>query len=331
MKILVTGGAGYIGAHTCVELLKEGYEVIVADNLSNSRRDVIDKVSEITGRTLTFYEVDVTHEAEVDKIFSLHAIEGVIHFAGLKAVGESVEKPLEYYHNNLLSTMVLAKACLKHDVNRFVFSSSATVYGENTPPFKETMELLPTTSPYGETKVMNERILTDTAKASVTFGVTLLRYFNPIGAHESGLIGENPKGIPNNIMPFITQVAKGIREKLCVYGDDYDTIDGTGIRDYVHVEDLAKGHVKALEHLTPGVHVYNLGTGKGTSVLELIHAFEAVNGVRVPYEICGRRAGDAASYYADASRAESELGWKAEKDLSDMVRDAWRFENNAAD
>jgi UDP-glucose 4-epimerase len=326
MKILVTGGAGYIGTHTCVELLNAGYKVIVADNLSNSRKEALDKVREITGKEITFYEVDVTDEVEVEKIFINHKIEGVIHFAGYKAVGESVEKPLAYYYNNLVSTMMLANACLRHKVNKFVFSSSATVYGDNIVPFREDMELLPTTNPYGETKAMSERILTDTAKADKDFGVTLLRYFNPVGAHESGLIGENPNGIPNNLMPFVTQVAKGKREYLSVFGDDYDTVDGTGVRDYIHVVDLAKGHVKAIEKLKKGVNIYNLGTGKGTSVLELIRAFEEANGVKVPYEISARRPGDIASCYADAQKAEEELGWTAEKTIHDMVKDAWKFE-----
>lgn len=326
MKIFVTGGAGYIGTHTCVELLNAGHKVIVADNLCNSRIQALDKVREITGKEITFYEVDVTDEAEVEKIFIKHKFDGVIHFAGLKAVGESVEKPLAYYYNNLLSTMVVAGACLQHKVNRFVFSSSATVYGDNIVPFKEDMELLPTTNPYGETKAMSERILTDTAKANKEFGVTLLRYFNPVGAHESGLIGENPNGIPNNLMPFVTQVAKGKREYLNIFGDDYETVDGTGVRDYIHVVDLAKGHVKAIEKLKNGVHIYNLGTGKGTSVLELISAFEEANGVKVPYEICARRPGDIASCYADANKAEEELDWTAEKTIHDMVKDAWRFE-----
>jgi len=326
MKILVTGGAGYIGTHTCVELLNAGHKVVVADNLCNSKKEALDKVREITGKEITFYEVDVTDEVEVNKIFINHKIEGVIHFAGLKAVGESVEKPLAYYYNNLLSTMVVAEACLEHKVNRFVFSSSATVYGDNIVPFKEDMDLLPTTNPYGETKAMSERILTDTAKANKEFGVSLLRYFNPVGAHESGLIGENPNGIPNNLMPFVTQVAKGKREYLNIFGDDYDTVDGTGVRDYIHVVDLAKGHVKAIEKLKKGVEIYNLGTGKGTSVLELVSAFEEANGVKVPYEICARRPGDIASCYADAKKAEVELGWTAEKTIHDMVKDAWRFE-----
>lgn len=326
MNIFVTGGAGYIGTHTCVELIKAGHEVIVADNLINSRKEALDKVTEITGKEVTFYEVDVTEREEVEKIFEAHRIDGVIHFAGLKAVGESVAKPLAYYYNNLVSTMVLADACIRHKVNRFVFSSSATVYGDNVVPFKETMKLLPTTNPYGETKAMSERILSDATSANEGFGITLLRYFNPVGAHESGLIGENPNGIPNNLMPFVTQVAKGKREKLSVFGNDYDTVDGTGVRDYIHVVDLAIGHVKAIEKLDKGVHIYNLGTGRGTSVLELVHAFEEANGVKVPYEICDRRPGDIASCYADAEKAKIELGWTAEKSIYDMVRDSWRFE-----
>ncbi len=328
MNILVTGGAGYIGSHTCVALLEAGHTVIVADNLCNSKAEALDKVKQITNKEITFYQIDVTDEEAVDTIFSNHDLDGVIHFAGLKAVGESVEKPLVYYYNNLVSTMVLAKACLKYGVNRFVFSSSATVYGDNQVPFVETMDLLPTTNPYGETKAMSERILTDTAKANPSFSVSLLRYFNPVGAHESGLIGEAPNGIPNNLMPYVTQVAKGKREKLNVFGNDYPTVDGTGVRDYIHVMDLAEGHVAALDHLTEGVHIYNLGTGKGTSVLELVKAFEEANDIEVPYEIVERRPGDIAECYADASKAERELGWTAKRDIVAMCRDAWRFEKN---
>lgn len=269
MKILVTGGAGYIGSHTCVELLNNNHSVIVVDNLCNSKIEIIDKIRRLTDRDITFYQIDVTDEAKVEEIFANHKIDGVIHFAGLKAVGESVSKPLEYYYNNLVSTMVLSKMCLKYGVQKFVFSSSATVYGDQTSPLKEDMELKKTTNPYGETKAMSERILTDTANANTGFAVSLLRYFNPVGAHESGLIGEDPNGIPNNLMPFVTKVAKGQLEKLSVFGNDYDTIDGTGVRDYIHVVDLAKGHVKAIENLKDGVNIYNLGTGRGTSVLEL--------------------------------------------------------------
>lgn len=328
MNILVTGGAGYIGSHTCVALLNAGHKVIIADNLCNSKRETVDKIMDITDKEVVFYEIDVTNAQAVDSIFGNYQIDGVIHFAGLKAVGESVEKPLEYYYNNIVSTTVLAKACQKFSVNKFVFSSSATVYGENVVPFVETMELLPTTNPYGETKAMSERILTDVAKATHTFSVSLLRYFNPVGAHESGLIGEAPNGIPNNLMPYVTQVAKGKLERLRVFGNDYPTVDGTGVRDFIHVVDLAAGHVAALEHLTPGVHIYNLGTGKGTSVLELVKAFEEANGIEVPYEIIERRPGDIATSYADVSKAEQELGWKAQKDIVDMCRDSWQFEEN---
>jgi UDP-glucose 4-epimerase len=277
MNILVTGGAGYIGSHTCVALLEAGLTVIVADNLCNSKAETIDKVKKITGKDIVFYNIDVTDEAAVEEVFTKHDIDGVIHFAGLKAVGESVEKPLFYYYNNLVSTMVLAKACIKHGVEKFVFSSSATVYGDNTVPFVEEMKLFPTTNPYGETKAMCERILTDIAKAKPGFAVSLLRYFNPVGAHESGLIGEAPNGIPNNLMPYVTQVAKGKLKKLRVFGNDYPTVDGTGVRDYIHVVDLAEGHVAAIEKLTEGVHIYNLGTGQGTSVLQLVKAFEEAN------------------------------------------------------
>ena len=328
MNILVTGGLGFIGSHTTIELIKNNHTVIIADNLINSKIEVLDKLSNITGIKPSFYQIDVTDEAKVEEIFVNHKIDGVIHFAGLKAVGESVSKPLEYYYNNLVSTMVLSKMCVKYGVNKFIFSSSATVYGDQQSPLKEDMELKKTTNPYGETKAMSERISTDTANANPNFAVSLLRYFNPVGAHESGLIGEDPNGIPNNLMPFVTKVAKGQLEKLSVFGDDYDTIDGTGVRDYIHVVDLAKGHVKAIENLESGVNTYNLGTGKGTSVLELVNAFIKVNDVDVPYEIVGRRPGDIATCFADASKAEQELGWKAELTIEDMVRDAWKFEQN---
>ena len=329
MNILVTGGAGYIGSHTCVELLNNNHSVIIADNLCNSKIEAIGKIKQITDKDVIFYPVDVTDEHAVESIFSSHQIDGVIHFAGLKAVGESVEKPLEYYYNNIVSTIILSKACIKYNVNKFVFSSSATVYGENEVPFVETMDLLPTTNPYGETKAISERILMDVAKANPNFSVSLLRYFNPVGAHEGGLIGEAPTGIPNNLMPYITRVASGKLEKLRVFGNDYKTVDGTGVRDYIHVVDLAEGHVAAIEKLTEGIHIYNLGTGQGTSVLQLIHAFEEVNNIKVPYEIVGRRPGDIASCYADASKAERELGWKARRGIKEMCRDAWRFEKGA--
>ena len=328
MNVLVTGGAGYIGSHTCVALLEAGHTVIVADNLCNSKVEALDKVKEITNQEVTFYEIDVTDIGAVDIIFRNYNIDGVIHFAGLKAVGESVENPLEYYYNNIVSTMVLIKACQKYGVNRFVFSSSATVYGDNKVPFVETMDLLPTTNPYGETKIMSERILTDLANATPAFSVSILRYFNPVGAHESGLIGEAPNGIPNNLMPYVTQVAKGKLEKLRVFGNNYHTVDGTGVRDYIHVVDLAEGHVAALENLAEGVHIYNLGTGKGTSVLELVKAFEEANNIEVPYEIVERRPGDIALCYADASKAKRELGWTAKRDIIAMCRDSWRFEKN---
>ncbi len=331
MNILVTGGAGYIGSHTVVTLLEAGNGVTVADNLCNSKAETIDRIKEITGKKVAFYEIDVTEESDVGKIFDYHNFDAVMHFAGLKAVGESVEKPLEYYYNNLLSTMVLAKASLKYGVDKFVFSSSATVYGDNKVPFMETMALLPASNPYGRTKAISEQILIDLAKAHPNLSVSLLRYFNPVGAHESGLIGESPNGIPNNLMPYITQVAKGKLEKLRVFGNDYPTADGTGVRDYIHVMDLAAGHVAALEKLNPGAHIYNLGTGCGTSVLELIHAFEEANGIKVPYEITARRAGDIAECYADAGKAERELGWKAERGIKDMCRDAWRFEKALAE
>ncbi|MDC3416597.1 UDP-glucose 4-epimerase GalE [Aquibacillus salsiterrae] len=328
MNILVTGGAGYIGSHTCVALLEAGHSVTIADNLSNSKCETVMKIMNIVDKEVNFYEIDVTDAEAVDIIFRNYKIDGVIHFAGLKAVGESVEKPTEYYYNNIVSTLVLAKACQKYGVNRFVFSSSATVYGDNTVPFVETMDLLPTTNPYGETKAMSERILTDIAKANPAFSVSILRYFNPVGAHHSGLIGESPNGIPNNLMPYVTQVAKGKLEKLRVFGSDYPTVDGTGVRDYIHVVDLAEGHVAALESLTEGAHVYNLGTGKGTSVLELVKAFEEANDIEVPYEIVDRRPGDIASCYADASKAMQELGWTAKRDIIAMCRDSWRFEKN---
>ena len=329
MLILVTGGAGYIGSHTCVSLLEAGHEVIVADNLSNSRVEVLDRIKELTNREVIFYQVDVTDQKAVDKIFANHPIEGIVHFAGFKAVGESVEKPLDYYYNNVVSTIVLAGACQKYGVHKFIFSSSCTVYGENEIPFVETMKLKPATNPYGATKAISERILTDVAEIYPAFSASLLRYFNPVGAHESGLIGEAPQGIPNNLMPYITQVAKGKLEKLKVFGSDYPTIDGTGVRDYIHVMDLAEGHVAALEKLNPGIQVYNLGTGRGTSVLQLLKAFEEATGIRVPYEITDRRPGDVAENYADVSKAERLLGWRAKRDLLAMCRDAWQFEKGS--
>lgn len=326
MNILVTGGLGFIGSHTVVELIKNNHTVVIADNLINSKIDVLNNLTIITGITPTFFQIDVTDEGEVQKIFEKHKIDGVIHFAGLKAVGESVSKPLEYYYNNLVSTMVLSKMCLKYGIGKFVFSSSATVYGNQKSPLKENMELKKTTNPYGETKAMSERILTDIANFNDGFAISLLRYFNPVGAHESGIIGESPNGTPNNLMPYVTKVARRMFPKLKIFGNDYDTIDGTGVRDYIHVVDLAKGHVKAIENLNKGVNIYNLGTGIGTSVLELVTTFMDVNKVDVPYEIVGRRPGDISICYADVSKAEEELGWKAELGINEMVQDAWKFE-----
>ncbi|MEG1911297.1 MAG: UDP-glucose 4-epimerase GalE [Cloacibacillus sp.] len=326
MNILVTGGAGFIGSHTCAALLDAGHSVVIADDFSNSKPETLDNIRKITGRDFVFYEADVTKPEAVERIFCENSLDGVIHFAGFKAVGESVEKPLQYYYNNLVSTIELARACVKYGVPRFVFSSSATVYGDNKAPFVETMPLLPATNPYGETKVISERILTDASHAHPSLCVALLRYFNPIGAHKSGLIGEAPNGIPNNLMPYITKVAKGQLPELRVFGDDYPTPDGTGVRDYIHVMDLAEGHVAALEKMSDGVCVYNLGTGRGTSVLELLHSFERVNGIKIPYTVTPRRAGDIATCYANAQKAERELGWSAKRTVDDMCRDSWRFE-----
>ena len=328
MRILVAGGAGYIGSHTCLVLLEAGHEVVVADNLCNSKVESLKRVERLTGKSIRFYQVDVTDADALEKIFQEQKIDGVIHFAGLKAVGESVEQPIRYYYNNVVSTMTLCNVMEKYHVNKFVFSSSATVYGDNQIPFVETMDLLPTTNPYGETKVMSERILTDFTKVHPDWSVALLRYFNPIGAHPSGTIGEDPQGIPNNLMPYVTQVASGKRDHLRVWGNDYPTVDGTGVRDYIHVMDLAEGHVKALEKLCEekGVLIYNLGTGHGVSVLELVHAFENVNHLKIPYEICDRRAGDIAEFYADASKAAREMGWKATRNIEDMCKDAWNWQ-----
>ena len=326
MRILVTGGKGFIGSHKVVELIGSGHDVVIADNFINSKPEVLGRIHQITGIKPLFYNIDVTDEKMLSKLFDEQRIDGIIHFAGLKAVGESVSKPLDYYYNNILSTIALSRMSLRHGVNKFVFSSSATVYGEQPSPLREDMELKPATNPYAETKVISERILTDTARAYPGFAVSLLRYFNPVGAHKSGLIGEDPNGIPNNLMPYVTKVARGKLKKLRIFGNDYDTPDGTGVRDYIHVSDIARGHVNALEKLEEGVNVHNLGTGKGTSVMELVNAFIRVNGADVPYEIAERRPGDLAVCYADASKAERELGWKAMLDIEDMVRDAWNFE-----
>ena len=332
MAILVTGGAGYIGSHTCVELLNAGYEVVVADNLSNSCKEALDRVEEITGKKVTFYEVDILDREGLCHIFETEKIESVIHFAGLKAVGESVAKPLEYYHNNITGTLILCDVMRTYGVKNIVFSSSATVYG--TPAFIPITEECPKgvcTNPYGWTKSMLEQILTDLHTADPEWKVILLRYFNPIGAHESGRIGEDPKGIPNNLVPYITQVAVGKLESLGVFGDDYDTHDGTGVRDYIHVVDLAIGHVKAIEKMDKihdGVLVYNLGTGIGYSVLDIVKGFEKAVGRPIPYVIKPKRPGDIATCYADPSLAEKELGWKAVRDLEKMCEDSWRWQKN---
>ena len=325
MKILVTGGLGFIGSHTCVELLEGGNEVIVVDNLSNSSIDVVDKIKSITGKDFKFYEEDVCNLEALDKIFSENEIDAVIHFAAYKAVGESVKMPIMYYENNLVSTLNLCKVMEKYNCKKIVFSSSATVYGSpKSLPIKEDFELS-TTNPYGSTKLMNEMILKDMCVASSDFCVSILRYFNPIGAHKSGLLGENPKGIPNNLMPYIVRVANKELEILSVFGDDYDTPDGTGVRDYIHVVDLAKGHLKALENISKGINYYNLGTGVGYSVLDLVKTFEEVNQVAVPYKIVERRAGDIASCYADPTKAYEELGWKAELGIKEMCRDSYNY------
>lgn len=331
MAVLVSGGAGYIGSHTCLELLQAGYEVVAFDNLYNSNEESLKRVEEITGKKVKFYKADMLDRAALEEIFENEKIDSVIHFAGLKAVGESVQKPWEYYHNNVTGTLVLCDVMRKHGVKKIVFSSSATVYGSpKTVPIKEDFELH-VTNPYGRTKLMLEEILQDIARADSEWDVVLLRYFNPIGAHESGRIGEDPKGIPNNLLPYIAQVAVGKRECLGVFGDDYDTPDGTGVRDYIHVVDLALGHVKAIDKLNEGhvgVKIYNLGTGNGYSVLDVVKAFEKASGVKIPYEIKPRRAGDIATCYADSSLAKEELGWEATKDIEQMCADSWRWQKN---
>ena len=330
MQVLVTGGAGYIGSHTVLELLERGYDVIVVDNLSNSVREALRRVEKLTGRKVIFYENDVRDRAALELIFTAHQIDWVIHFAGLKCVPESVRKPVEYYDNNLNSTIVLLETMQKFGVKKIVFSSSATVYGDPAElPLRETSPLNPTTNPYGATKVMQENILRDVYTSDREWTVALLRYFNPIGAHESGMIGEDPKGIPNNLMPYVAQVASGKLERVNVFGTDYPTPDGTGVRDYIHVVDLAKGHVAASEKLTaPGVYVYNLGTGIGYSVLEMVKAFSKACGRELPYVVGPRRAGDIATCYASAEKAEKELGWRAEYDLEKMCRDHWNWQKN---
>jgi UDP-glucose 4-epimerase len=335
MRILVTGGAGYIGSHTCIELLEQGHEVVAVDNLCNSSKMSLERVEAITGKTVAFYETDLLDREALDKIFDKERIDAVIHFAGLKAVGESVAKPLEYYHNNITGTLLLCDSMRKHKVKNIIFSSSATVYGD--PAFVPITEECPKgviTNPYGQTKSMLEQILTDLHTADPEWNVVLLRYFNPVGAHKSGLIGEDPAGIPNNLMPYITQVAVGKLKEVGVFGNDYETPDGTGVRDYIHVVDLAIGHVKALEKLVssePLVRIYNLGTGQGFSVLQMIEAFSKACKKPIPYSIKPRRAGDIATCYADAALAKKELGWEAERGIDEMCEDSWRWQSGNPD
>ena len=330
MRSLVTGGAGYIGSHTCLELLNQGHEVVVADNLCNSCEEALNRVKELTGKDLTFYKVDLLDKEGLDQMFDQEKIDAVIHFAGLKAVGESVAKPLEYYHNNITGTLNLCDSMRNHGVKKIIFSSSATVYGD--PAFVPITEDCPKgkiTNPYGQTKSMLEQVLTDLHVADPEWNVILLRYFNPVGAHESGRIGEDPTGIPNNLTPYITQVAVGKLKEVNVFGNDYDTPDGTGVRDYIHVMDLADGHVKALKKFAdkPDVYIYNLGTGRGYSVLEMIHSFSKAVGHEIPYVIKPRRPGDIATCYADATKAKEELGWVAKRGVDEMCRDAWRWQS----
>ena len=330
MAILVTGGAGYIGSHTCIELLNAGYDVVVIDNLCNSCKESLKRVEEITGKKLTFYEVDLLDQAAVKNVFDNEKIEAVIHFAGLKAVGESVRKPLEYFDNNITGTLVLLDVMRKHNCKKIVFSSSATVYGmNNVSPLTEDMEVGGVTNPYGRTKFMIECILKDLYVSDNSWSICLLRYFNPIGAHKSGTMGEDPNGIPNNLMPYITQVAIGKLDHLNVFGDDYDTPDGTGVRDYIHVVDLALGHIKAVEKVEgeDGLFIYNLGTGVGYSVLDVVKAFEKASGKKIPYVIGPRRDGDIATCYSDPSKALKELGWKAERGIEEMCEDSWRWQS----
>lgn len=331
MRVLVSGGAGYIGSHTVLSLVASGHDVVVVDDFSNAKPAVIGRLEALSGTHVPVHAIDLTDAEKTDLLFAHERFDAVVHFAGLKAVGESVAKPLEYYRNNLDSTLSLLAAMRRHDVHRLVFSSSATVYGERAPvPYREDWEHLSSSSPYGQTKVMIERIMTDVAAATDGLRIALLRYFNPVGAHPSGEIGEDPQGIPNNLMPFIAQVAVGRREKLTVFGDDYPTADGTCERDYLHVEDLAAGHVAALEHLdsmvTP-VRAFNLGTGTGTSVLQMLKAFERAVGRELPYEVGARRAGDLPAFWADPTRANTELGWQARKTIDDMCADTWRWQS----
>ncbi len=334
MAILITGGCGYIGSHTCVELLTRNYDIVVLDNYDNSNPEALSRVRELTGKTFPFYECDIRDRAGLAAIFEKHDIDVVIHFAGLKAVGESVQKPLEYFDNNVNGTLVLCDVMRQYRCKRMVFSSSATVYGMNNPsPLDETMPTGAVTNPYGRTKFMIEGILQDLSTSDPDWSVVLLRYFNPIGAHQSGRIGENPNGIPNNLMPYISQVAVGKREKLSVFGNDYDTPDGSGVRDYIHVVDLARGHVCAVDYAREhtGVEAINLGTGNGISVLELVHTFEKVNGVPVPYVIAPRRDGDIGTCYSNPAKAKELLGWTAEFGVEDMCRDTWRWQSQNPD
>ena len=328
--ILVTGGAGYIGSHTCIELLKNGYHIVVVDNFANSNPEAVKRVKEISGKDFPFYELDVCDAVALDEVCSKHRFNCVIHFAGLKAVGESVAIPLAYYENNVGSTITLLETMTKHDIPHIIFSSSATVYTEGSPMPLTEDATLGCTNPYGWTKFMCEQIIRDTVAARENWSAVLLRYFNPIGAHESGRIGEDPSGIPNNLLPYIAQTAVGKRQELSVYGNDYDTADGTGVRDYIHVTDLATGHVAAVKYSleTEGTHAINLGTGHGTSVLEMVHAFERVNGVKVPYRMVDRRPGDIATCYADPVKAEKLLGWKTKKTLDEALADTWRWQKN---
>ena len=329
MSVLVTGGAGYIGSHTVVELLNENKEVIVVDNFSNSKPEMLDKIKKITNKDFKFYELDYSNKEKMDKVFAENKIDSVIHFAGYKAVGESVEKPIEYYTNNVSGTLNLLDVMRKHNVKTIIFSSSATVYGDpEVVPLTEMCKIGGTTNPYGSSKLFIEQILKDVYKSDNTWDVCILRYFNPIGSHESGIIGEEPQGRPNNLMPYIVRVASGELEELSIFGNDYNTPDGTGVRDYIHVVDLAKGHIKALEKLEKeksGIYIYNLGTGKGYSVLDMVHAFEKTTGQKIKYKITERRAGDIATCYADATKAKEELNWVAEKTLEDMCRDSWNI------
>ncbi len=328
MNILVTGGAGYIGSHTIIELLNEKHTVAVVDNLSNSNEESLRRVEQLTNTKVPFYDVDLCDTESVNRVFEENSFDAVIHFAGLKAVGESVADPLSYYKNNIDSTLVLLTVMASHNVKRLVFSSSATVYGSAPIPYVESFPAgRDITSPYGKTKYMIEEILSDLSMSDGSFELTVLRYFNPIGAHESGLIGEDPKGIPNNLMPYISQVAAGKREKLSVFGNDYSTPDGTCIRDYIHVTDVAKGHVAAINHGNSGFHVYNLGSGKGTSVLELVHAFEDATGVTISFEFAPRRDGDLPEFYADASLVQKELGWHTLKTIEEACRDSWNWQS----